>query len=255
MQQPNYNLMLFRYLLFILLLGGTILDVSAQDDFLAEDDLYGDFEDESKTVKDPLQPVNRAIFKFNDFVYVNVLRHVTNVYTAVTPDFVEKGASNFFQNLRYPVRLAGNLLQGRLKGARIETERFLVNSTLGVAGVYKAADHFDRMQPIESEDIGQALGAWGLGEGPYLVLPLLGPSNFRDFLGMAADRSVDPLNQPFSFIDHWDVKWQITLGMTEFVSNSPGIMNSYMRIKEGAIDPYSAIKSGYTERRRSMVKN
>ena len=247
--------MLLRYLSLFALLGATLLNLSAQDDFLSEDDLYGDFGDESKTVSDPLQPVNRVIFKFNDFVYVKVVQPVANGYTTVTPDFVEKGISNFFQNLKYPVRLAGNLLQGRLKGARIETERFLVNSTLGVAGIYKAADHFDRMPPIEPEDIGQALGAWGIGEGPYLVLPFLGPSNFRDLIGMVGDRSVNPMDQPFSLIDHWDAKWQIAFGTAEFVSSSPGIMDLYMKIKEGAIDPYSAIKSGYTENRRSMIKD
>ncbi len=227
--------------------------LQADDGFLSEDDLYGDFGDESFVVKDPLQPLNRAIFKFNDFVLVNVVRHIANGYQAVTPDFVEKGASNFFQNLRYPARLAGNLLQGRWKGARIETERFVVNTTLGIGGIYRAADHFDRMQPIESEDIGQALGAWGIGGGPYLVLPLLGPSNFRDLLGMFGDRAVNPLKVPFSVID--DSNLQLVLGATDFVTSSPSIIDIYMRVRQDAIDPYTAIKSGYSERRRAMIGN
>ena len=245
--------MLLRYLLLSLLFGAVTLNLSAEDDFLSEDDLYGDFEDESKVVWDPLQPVNRAIFKFNDFVYINILRHIANSYAAITPDIVEKGVSNFFQNLQYPVRLTGNLLQGRLKGARIETERFLVNSTLGVVGIYKAADHFKRMQPIESEDVGQALGAWGIGEGPYLVLPLLGPSNLLDLIGRVGDRVVDPLADPFNLIDDWEP--QLILGTADFISSTPNIMRLYMQVKEGAIDPYSAIKSGYTERRRAMIEN
>ena len=124
---------------------------------------------------------------------------------------------------------------------------------MGIVGIYQAADHFDRMQPIESEDIGQALGAWGIGEGPYLVLPFLGPSNFRDLFGLLGDRVVNPLDVPFSVID--DSGLQFIIGTTEFVTDSPGIVNLYMQIKGGAIDPYSAIKSGYTERRRSMIKN
>lgn len=220
---------------------------------MSEDDLYGDFDDETLVVRDPLQPINRAIFKLNDFVYVNVLQHIADGYRAITPDFIEKGASNFFQNLRYPVRLAGNLLQGRWKGARIETERFLINTTLGIGGVYTAADHFERMQPIQPEDVGQALGAWGIGEGPYLVLPFLGPSNFRDLFGLLGDRVVNPLDAPFMAIDDWEL--QLALGTTEFVTSTPDIISIYMRIKEGAIDPYSAIKSGYTERRRSMIKD
>ena len=255
MKQTNYNNVTLRILLVLSFLMLTASALYAEDDFLSEDDLYGDFADDSLVVKDPLQPFNRAIFKFNDYIYVNVIRHVANGYAAITPDFIEKGASNFFQNLKYPVRLSGNLLQGRLKGARIETERFLVNTTLGVAGVYKAADHFKRMQPIEPEDIGQALGAWGIGEGPYLVLPLLGPSNLRDLFGVLGDRTVNPLDQPLSVIDHWDWKWQFTLGAADFVSGSPALMNLYMQVKENAIDPYSALKTGYTERRRAMVEN
>lgn len=249
----SYRQRLFHCLLFTSFFCVSALGLYAQDGFLSEDDLYGDFEDETQVVSDPLQPINRVIFKFNDFVYVKVVRHVANGYAAITPDFIEKGASNFFQNLRYPVRLAGNLLQGRIKGARIETERFLVNTTLGIGGVYRAADHFDRMQPIESEDIGQALGAWGMGDGPYLVLPFLGPSNFRDLLGMLGDRAVNPLNQPFTVLD--DTEWQIALGTAEFVTSSPSIVNLYIQIKESAIDPYSAIKSGYTERRRAMIED
>lgn len=244
--------MLLRCWLLLFLLNATVLGLFADDDFLSEDDLYGDFEDESMVVKDPLQPMNRVIFKFNDFIYVNVINHIANGYQAVTPDLVEKGISNFFRNLKYPVRLAGNLFQGRLKGARIETERFIVNTTLGIGGLYKAADHFDRMQPIEPEDVGQALGAWGIGEGPYLVLPLLGPSNFRDLLGLAGDRAVDPLADPFNLLN--ELEPQLILGTAEFISNSPTRMSFYMQIKEGAIDPYSAIKSGYTERRRAMIE-
>lgn len=252
MRRPNYKTK-FSYLLLSFFFCVAACGLYAQDDFLSEDDLYGDFEDESQVVNDPLQPINRAIFKFNDFIYVNVVRHVANGYAAITPDFVEKGASNFFQNLKYPVRLAGNLLQGRMKGARIETERFLVNTTLGIGGVYKAANHFDRMQPIESEDVGQALGAWGIGEGPYLVLPLLGPSNVRDLFGMLGDRAVNPLDAPFNAINNGEL--QVVLGAAEFVSSSPGIISLYMQIKESTLDPYSAIKSGYTGRRQSMIKN
>ena len=253
MSLSNSRRTLASYLLLSLLLSIAVTGLRAEDDFLSEEDLYGDFGDESLVISDPLQPMNRVIFKFNDFVYVNVLRHIANGYAAITPNFIEKGVSNFFQNLKYPVRLAGNLLQGRVKGAQIETERFLVNTTLGIGGVYKAADHFDRMQPIESEDIGQALGAWGIGEGPYLVLPFLGPSNFRDLFGLLGDRAVNPLDAPFLVIDDWEL--QLALGTAEFINNTPDLINLYMSIKENALDPYSAIKSGYTERRRSLIEN
>lgn len=248
----DYKKPLLNYLLLLFFLG-SLINLHADDGFLSEDDLYGDFDDRLKVVSDPLQPMNRAIFKFNDFIYVKLVRPVANGYTAVAPDVVEKGFLNFFQNLRYPVRLTGNLLQWRWDGARIETERFLVNSTLGIAGVYKAADHFKRMQEIEPEDVGQALGAWGIGEGPYLVLPFMGPSNVRDLFGMIGDRAVDPLADPFNLLSDWEP--QLILGTAEFISNSPKLIDLYMQIRSKAIDPYSAVKRGYTDKRRAMIGN
>lgn len=203
-------------------------------------------------IPDPLEPFNRVMFKFNDFIYMNVVQHVANGYRAVTPDPVERGASNFFQNLGYPVRLVGNLLQGRIKGAWIETERFVVNTTIGVAGIYKAADHFERMQPIEPEDMGQAFGAWGIGEGPYLVLPLLGPSNLRDLFGLVGDRAVNPLTEPYSVIE--DSNLQLALGASGFVVQSPSLLDLYTKMKGSAIDPYSALKNGYLQKRRNMIE-
>lgn len=222
------------------------------DDFLSEEELYGDFEEETVVVRDPLESVNRVTFKFNDFVYSHVLRHVSNGYTAITPDPIEQGATNFFDNLLYPVRLTGNLLQGRFKGAWVETERFAVNTTLGVAGVCRAADRFERMQPIASEDVGQAFGAWGIGEGPYLVLPILGPSNCRDLVGYVGDLSVHPLRKPFSLIE--DSTWQFAFDATEAVVRSPSSLELYFQMKDSAFDPYSSMKNGYSQMRRSMVE-
>ena len=226
--------------------------VLADEDFLSEDELYGDFEDgDVAVVSDPFESVNRVTFEFNDFIYTNIVQHVADGYQAVTPDPVERGATNFFRNLGYPVRLVGNLLQGHFKGAWLETERFAVNTTLGVVGVYKAADRFERLQPIEPEDLGQAFGAWGIGEGPSLVLPLLGPSNCRDLFGLVGDRAVNPLKKPISVIDSY--QWQLAHDVTEGTVKSPLLMDLYFKMKDGAIDPYSSIKNGYIQKRRSMV--
>ena len=203
-------------------------------------------------VSDPFENVNRVTFKFNDFVYMNVVQHVANGYTAITPDPVERGASNFFKNLGYPVRLTGNLLQGHFKGAWVETERFAVNTTLGLAGIYKAADRFESLQPIDPEDVGLAFGAWGIGSGPYLVLPVFGPSNCRDLVGFIGDRAVNPLKKPLSVIENY--RWQFALDATGIAVNSPRLMDLYIQMKDGAIDPYSAMKNGYSQRRRSMIE-
>lgn len=255
MKIPNHKRAIPCWIACLLLLCVARPELRAEKedlDYLSEGDLYGDFSEDLYIIYDPLEPLNRVIFKFNDFVYINGVRHLANGYAAVTPDFIEKGASNFFQNLKYPVRLAGNLLQGRVKGAWIETERFAVNTTLGIGGFFKVSDNFKRMR-IAPEDVGQALGAWGIGEGPYLVLPFLGPSNLRDLVGMVGDRAVNPLDQPFTVIV--ESEWQFALGTTEFIVQSPDLMQLYMQIKESAIDPYSAFKSGYTDRRRAMIKD
>jgi len=227
--------------------------LSAQDSYLSEEDLYNEEIIAEADIYDPIETVNRYTFEFNDFVYMNVLQPIVDGYTAITPDPVEEGASNFFNNLKYPVRLVGNLLQGRLKGAWIETGRFAINSTVGIAGIMTPADAVDGFAPIKSEDVGQAMGSWGIGEGPYLVLPLLGPSNLRDLGGLIGDRAVNPLKEPFSVINDWNWEWRLALTSSEFIATSPSLMERYKQFKGSAIDPYSSMKNGFTQYRRGAV--
>ena len=233
----------------------SVAPLSAQEqsksEFLSLESFYEEELTDTPSIFDPLESVNRVTFQFNDFVYVNVVDPIATGYRAITPDPVERGAENFFDNLRYPVRLAGNLLQGKFEGALKETGRFAVNSTVGIGGIFTPADRFDSLSNIPPEDIGQALGAWGIGEGPYIVLPLFGPSNLRDIGGFTADRAVNPLKEPFSVIDDWE--WQLGLGVTEFVVESPAILDRYLQLKGSAIDPYSSVKDGYTQYRRRAI--
>lgn len=255
MQRPRFRMLrLRRFVLgLVLMVPVVLLQADEYDDFLSEEELFGDFEEETVfAVSDPFEPVNRVTFKLNDFLYVKVMQPISNGYQKVTPDPVERGASNFFTNLGYPVRLVGNLLQLELKGAWLETERFAVNTTLGIVGVRKAADQFERLQPRQPEDVGLAFGSWGIGEGPYLVLPLIGPSNCRDLVGLVGDRAVNPLRSPYSVFD--DYRWQFAYDATEVTVRSPGLLRVYTQMKEGSIDPYSAMKNGYAQRRRSMIE-
>ena len=226
----------------------------ADASYLSEEALYTEDVSPDGGIADPFEPVNRVTFRFNDFVYTNLVRPLADGYTAITPDPVEKSASNFFDNLNYPVRLAGNLLQGRLRGAWVETGRFAINSTVGVAGLFTPADAVDGFAPIPAEDVGQAFGAWGIPEGPYLVLPLLGPSNVRDFGGYIGDRAVHPLDEPFSLIDDWNWEWRAAIPATEFIVRSPDLMDRYRRMRGQAIDPYGSLKNAYTQRRRAAVE-
>jgi len=228
--------------------------LNAQDSFLSEDDLFNEEINEEVSVYDPLESINRYTFEFNDFVYLNLLDPIASGYTYITPDPVEEGAKNFFSNLGYPVRLAGNLLQARWDGAWVGTKGFAVNSTLGIAGVMSPADGFEGMAPIPSEEIGQALGAWVIGGGPYLVIPFLGPSNVRDLVGLVGDAAVHPTREPFSLIDSWNWEWQTAIGGTEFLVSTPSLMDSYLRMKGSSIDPYSSLKNGYTQYRRAAIE-
>jgi phospholipid-binding lipoprotein MlaA len=231
-----------------------VATLSAQTGNVAGDEsIYYEEIDESIEVYDPLESINRATFAFNDFVYMNLLDPFVDLYTAVTPDPIEEGAENFFDNLRYPVRLAGNLLQGKFDGAWVETGRFAINSTLGIVGVMTPADNFESFQPVSSEDVGQALGIWGFDEGAFIVLPFLGPSNVRDLCGLIGDRAANPLKEPFSLIDDWDWEWQLSLSGGDFISKSPTLMKQYKSFNGGAIDPYSSMKNGYTQFRRAAI--
>ena len=232
----------------------SVTSLTAQVRNLTGDDAFFYEEvDDSSGVFDPFESVNRFTFVFNDFVLSNTVQPLVDVYTAITPDPVQEGASNFFHNLRYPVRLASNLLQFRLKGAWVETGRFAINSTFGILGIFTPADNYEYFAPIKSEDVGQVFGAWGIGEGPYLVLPFFGPSNLRDLAGLIGDRSLYPLNEPFSLKGDWDLEWQLATSGADYISRSPQIIERYKQLKGSSIDAYSSLKNGYTEYRRGAV--
>jgi phospholipid-binding lipoprotein MlaA len=229
----------------------SISALSAQDSFLSEDDLFEDDFDEIQTISDPFEGLNRSIFKFNDFVYMKILGPVAQCYHTVVPDPVETGFHNFFDNLKYPVRLAGNLLQLKVEESVEETGKFLVNTTIGIGGFHKASDSFPALNP-PVEDLGQAFGAWGFGEGFYIVIPFLGPSNVRDLLGRIGDRYPDIIATPWTVLD--DLGDQYIVGAVDLVTDSPRLMYRYQIFTESAIDPYTAMKDGFTQYRIQQIK-
>lgn len=146
--------------------------------------------------EDPWEGVNRVIFNFNDKVDTYTLKPLAKGYDKVTPEFLQDGIGNVFSNLGDVVVLTNDLLQGKVRDAGIDTSRILFNSTFGVLGFFDVATPMGL--PRNDEDFGQTLGAWGLGSGPYVVLPLLGPSSVRD----AAGRVPDSFLQPYPHVDH-----------------------------------------------------
>ena len=136
-------------------------------------------------INDPLESMNRATFAVNDALDTVIMEPVARGYRAVAPEPARKGVRNFLRNLRSPVNIANQLLQGDLEGAGNDLTRFAVNSLVGVGGLFDVAG--SEGYEYEREDFGQTLGKWGVDSGPYLVLPLLGPSSFRDATGLAID--------------------------------------------------------------------
>ena len=140
-------------------------------------------------IYDPWEPMNRGIYNFNARFDRAIFLPTVKAYRAVTPDIVEKGVSNFFSNLGEVNNFVNNLLQLRIQSSAITLSRFVVNSTIGVAGLWDPAEKFG--MHLQKEDFGQTLGHWGVGSGPYLVMPFFGPSSLRDVTGMGVDYVVD----------------------------------------------------------------
>lgn len=140
---------------------------------------------------DPLEPVNRVVFNVNDTLDTWILRPTAVVYQAVMPEFAERGVRNFFSNLGEVRNVVHNTLQGKLDGTAASTGRFLINSTVGIGGLFDVATKIGIEQ--SREDLGQTLGAWGVSSGPYLVLPLVGPSTLRDSSGLLVDPFLSPI--------------------------------------------------------------
>jgi phospholipid-binding lipoprotein MlaA len=151
--------------------------------------------------RDPFERVNRATFKFNDALDRAALKPVAKGYRKVTPHFVQTGVSNFMDNLDTPRTLVSDLLQGKFKASFNDTGRLLLNSTLGLGGLLDPAT--DAGLSKNDEDFGQVLGKWGIGSGPYIVLPLLGPSTMRDGIGRIPDHFTDPIN----YVERDSIRW------------------------------------------------
>ncbi len=215
---------------------------------------------------DPLEPMNTRIFEFNRQVDRFVLKPVAKGYNFVMPDLVQVGISNIFYNLRFAPRFLNNVFQGKVKGAGIEVGRFLVNSTVGLAGFFDVAKHVNLVTP--EEDLGQTLGFYGVKPGPYLVLPLLPPFTVRDFVGYVGDIFLNPINWMVvpiievdgipSVIAHKNRTTtsiiQIGVRVGEIVNERSRNLETYQGVEEATLDLYSAVRNGYLQKRAQAIR-
>ncbi|PLY07578.1 MAG: ABC transporter [Arcobacter sp.] len=204
---------------------------------------------------DPLEPYNRVMTSFNDYVYVNLLTPTAEAYSKVMPKEARIGISNFFHNITFPIRFVNNILQFKFSYALEELGRFSVNSTAGVLGFMDPAKEYLNLEKRE-EDFGQTLGYYGVGEGFHIVMPLLGPSNLRDRIGSFADGYIAPFSYYSAFSDKITDDFFVTIGVSTFESiNSTSLnLGQYESIKKDAIDLYPFLKDSYTQIRKKAIK-
>jgi phospholipid-binding lipoprotein MlaA len=201
----------------------------------------------SPGIRDPLEPFNRAVFVFNDKAYFWVMKPVARGYAAVVPEPARVSVRNFFSNITTPIRLVNSLLQGRIRDSGVELLRFAINSTVGIAGLFDAAKN-DFQIDKGDEDLGQTLGAWGMGHGLYIVLPLLGPSSLRDAAGLAGDAFLDPVN----YLE--DLETVIAAKAFKAENEVSLTIGDYEDLKKSAVDPYIAVRDAFVQHRADKVR-
>ncbi|MDR1614975.1 MAG: VacJ family lipoprotein [Campylobacteraceae bacterium] len=242
-------------ILFLLFFGGCA-DKNAvntpSDDF--EDEFEAEFGASSEF--DPLNGYNRAMTKFNDAAYRYALIPAAEGYVKIVPSGARGSINNFFNNLVFPVRFTNNLLQGEPVNAFGEIGRFIINTTVGFLGFADVAGEIYGIEEHD-EDFGQTLGVWGVPSGPHIVLPLLGPTNIRDFGGGMADSLINPLSY-YGWRDEiniFDNSWQsVSANTFRTLNNMADFAPMYETMTKDAIDLYPFLKNMYEQRRDKLIK-
>ncbi len=204
---------------------------------------------EYEEVNDPAEPTNRAIFEVNLALDKTILKPLAFAYKEYLPDIVQSTINSLLNNLRSPIIFLNDVLQGEFKRAGTTLLRFVINSTIGLGGLHDQAAKWDL--EYHNEDFGQTLAVWGIGEGPYVMLPILGPSNPRDAVGLAVDFLLDPLNL-----------WLTNTDREEFIFARTGLRaidqrarhyDALQDLEKSSLDYYAAIRSLYRQRRADEI--
>ncbi|MFT5726777.1 MAG: phospholipid-binding lipoprotein MlaA [Desulforhopalus sp.] len=222
------------------------------DDFEDDDEWDDEYDDdfdreEIVSISDPLEPLNRVFFTFNDKVYEWVLSPLTDGYIWALPRDLRESFGNFFYNLAAPVRFVNSILQGELRQSGVVLSRFLINSTLGVYGLVDIANLEFDIKPRKA-DFGQTLGRWGVGGGVYICWPVVGPSSIRDSVGLFVDAYTHPIPY-FHESRVLDISYY-TSNKVNTLSLNPDI---YDDLKRFSLDPYIASRQAYYDYRKALI--
>lgn len=229
-----------------LLLGLAVAGCAARPD-PTDPEAVAEFEQ----TNDPLEPLNRGLYVVNDGLDTLLIRPAAEAYRIFIPPEIRTSVRNMLGNLRSPVILLNDVLQGETQRAGTTLGRFVLNTTLGVGGLFDVATGFGL--PGHGEDFGQTLAVWGAEEGPYLFLPVLGPSNPRDLIGTG----VDAVSNPFTWIsgDAWlDTVTAVRIGL-QALDTREGLIEPLDALRQGSLDPYAALRSAYRQRRAAEIRN
>lgn len=209
---------------------------------------FEDFEDEEAApIADPLEGINRAIYGVNDILMKALVIPGADLYRGIMPLPARQAIDNFFTNAAYPVRLVSAVAQGKDERAGLESRKFLLNTTVGIVGVFKPSGRVPELSDVPEEDLGQALAHIGIPEGPFLFLPILGPTTLRDIGGSFGGRYL----QPWVYLPEWENR-AIASGVRG-INGLPRAADIYESITSQAVDPYTALKDGYISLRRAAV--
>lgn len=195
--------------------------------------------------RDPLEPLNRGIYTFNDKVDEVLMKPVAKGYRAVLPKPVRTGVGNFFSNIDDALIAVNNLLQFKFHNAASDVARIIANTTFGIGGLFDVATSFGLEK--HNEDFGQTLGYWGIGDGPFLMLPLLGPSNVRDTVGLVAYYKLDPVLN----LNH--IPTRNTLSALRVIDRRARLLDAEKILDEAALDPYTFLRDAYIQQRRNLI--
>jgi len=196
---------------------------------------------------DPFEPMNRAVFSFNEAADDYLIKPIAEAYKFVLPEIVRAGVTNFFGNINDVLIAANNLLQAKPIEASNDIGRFLINSTIGILGLFDVAT--DMGLNKNREDFGQTLGVWGLPDGPYVVLPLFGASNVRDTVGFLVDIQTDFILNSKKL--NRDQKMSSTV--LRVINRRADLLDAGRLLEDAAFDKYSFIRDGYLQRRRNQI--
>lgn len=208
-------------------------------------------EDGADGIRDPLEPMNRLIFSMNLAADTVVIRPAADLYRTIIPRPGRDAVRSFLRNLESPVILANDILQGELSRAGITTVRFLINSTAGIAGLFDVAAKMGYER--HSEDFGQTLGRYGMDEGFFLMLPILGPSSFRDALGLGVDFYFDPLNYWADNTGHEEL--MVARTVVRGIDARSRTIETLDEIERTSIDFYATVRSLYRQQRNDEIRN